>query len=75
MSAAWKSKGCEVCRSLWESGRTPPEIAVNLDLHSRLHQCASCGTLWEQLERYADAITAAEARKLYPETFPTSDSQ
>lgn len=69
MISEWKNKGCDVCRSLWESGMRPPEIAVSDILHSRLHRCASCGALWEQLERYADVIDEQEARKLYPEAF------
>lgn len=70
MRGDWKSKGCEVCRSLWESGRHPRELAVSYALHSRLHHCDVCGTYWEQLERYADVIDEGEARKLYPDTFP-----
>jgi hypothetical protein len=69
MATAWENKGCKVCRSLWESGRRPPELAVNYELHSRLHRCDKCGTFWEQLERYADVIQEDEARKLYPEAF------
>jgi hypothetical protein len=69
MGTAWKEKGCEVCRALWEAGRTPPELAINLELHSRLHRCTVCGTFWEQLERYADVIKEDEARRLYPDAF------
>jgi hypothetical protein len=65
----WNGKGCLVCRGLWESGRQPPELAVRYDLHSRLHKCSSCETLWEQHERYADTIDEAEAKQLYPQAF------
>ncbi len=65
----WKEKGCDVCRKLWESGKRPPELAVSFELHSRLHRCSSCGSYWEQLERYADIIDEGEAKKLFPEAF------
>ena len=70
MANEWIHKGCEVCRGLWESGRRPPQIAVSHELHSRLHRCDTCGTFWEQHERYADVITEIEARRLYPDGFP-----
>lgn len=69
MATAWENKGCEVCRSLWESGKRARELAVNYDMHSRLHRCDTCGTFWEQLERYADVIQEDEAKRLYPEAF------
>jgi hypothetical protein len=69
MPLDWKQKGCPVCRGLWESGRQPPELAVSLELHARLHRCESCGTFWEQFERYADVTTESEARRLYPQAF------
>ncbi|MDF0606910.1 hypothetical protein HZU77_014840 [Neisseriaceae bacterium TC5R-5] len=65
----WQNKGCEICRNLWESGKQPPELALNCELHSRLHRCAVCGTYWEQHERFADTIKEEEAKKLYPEAF------
>ena len=65
----WKEKGCPTCRGLWESGLRPPELAASDELHSRLHRCSSCGSLWEQHERYADTIDEQEARRLYPDAF------
>jgi hypothetical protein len=62
---SWKTKGCPVCRQLWESGRFPPEIGVNIENHSSLHRCIECGTYWEQYERYADVITEPDARSRY----------
>ena len=73
MSTQWKEKGCEVCRALWESGEHPPELAVSIELHARLHQCSSCGVFWEQLERYADVICEQQARALYPQAFKPVD--
>lgn len=70
MTTDWEAKGCEACRKLWESGQRPPELAVNVSLHSRLHRCAVCGTFWEQNERFADTIEEQEARGLYPDAFP-----
>lgn len=69
MGTYWKGKGCEECRTLWESGRHPRELAVSYVLHSRLHRCDVCGTYWEQLERNADVIEEGVARKLYPDAF------
>jgi hypothetical protein len=65
----WENKGCEVCRKLWESGKRPPELAVNFELHSRLHRCSTCGSYWEQLERYADTVDEEEAKEHFPEAF------
>lgn len=73
MATKWEEKGCDICRKLWESGSNPPEIAVNYELHSRLHRCNECGTYWEQYERYADVVDANEARLNYPEAFPETD--
>lgn len=69
MGLEWKGKGCEVCRGLWESGKRPPELVVNYELHARLHRCEVCGTYWEQHERFADTIEEHEAKKLYPAAF------
>lgn len=68
-SIEWKEKGCEICRKLWESGQRPPELAVNYDLHARLHRCSACGVYWEQLERYADVISEKKARLTFPQAF------
>ena len=68
-SVEWKDKGCEICQKLWESGQRPPELAVNYDLHARLHRCSSCGAYWEQLERYADVISEKKARLTFPKAF------
>ena len=70
MVIKWEEKGCNVCRKLWESGKRPPELAINYDLHSRLHKCSICGSYWEQLERYADIINESDARKIFPDAFP-----
>lgn len=69
MAISWEQKGCAVCRRQWETGRPPPEIAVNCARHSRLHKCNVCSTYWEQLERYADILAESEAKMLYPEAF------
>ena len=69
MASAWESKGCQACRKLWEAGQRPPELAVNLVLHSKLHRCTACGTFWEQNERFADTIEEQDARRFYPDTF------
>jgi hypothetical protein len=69
MSTQWQKKGCPVCRALWESGQHPPELAMSIVLHSRLHRCSSCAAFWEQSERYADIISEQQARALYPEAF------
>jgi hypothetical protein len=71
MTLPWLEKGCPVCRHQWEIGEPPPEVGVNVELHSTLHKCSVCGTYWEQTERYADVIAKSKAKKLYPEAFAT----
>ncbi|GAB1269259.1 hypothetical protein NBRC116493_25120 [Aurantivibrio infirmus] len=71
----WELKGCGVCRALWESGQRPSELAVNLELHSRLHKCSACGAYWEQLERYADVIEEEQAKRMYPNAFDNAGLQ
>jgi hypothetical protein len=71
----WSDKGCAMCRGQWESGQRPREIAVSVELHSRLHCCDACGAYWEQSERYADVVDEVEARKLYPEAFSAKRSK
>ena len=69
MVIAWQSKGCTICRGLWEMGDHPPELSMSILLHAQLHRCSSCGTYWEQLERYADTISEEVARERYPQVF------
>jgi hypothetical protein len=69
LMGAWETKGCEVCRKQWEVGQHPPELAVSIPLHTRLHRCSVCGTYWIQEERYADVIQEEEARRSFPEAF------
>ena len=54
MVIKWQDKGCKSCRDLWKSGQRPQELAINYDLHSRLHKCKECGTYWEQHETPPD---------------------
>lgn len=63
----WQKNGCAVCRHKWEIGAPPPEIGVNIKMHSSLHRCDACGTYWEQTERYAAPISRSKARKIYPD--------
>ena len=65
--SSWKEKGCPVCRGQWESGSPPPEIAVNIALHAKLHRCVVCGSYWEQAERYATTITLEQACVMFPD--------
>ena len=67
MTLPWQEYGCAVCRRQWEIGDPPPEIAVNIRMHSSLHRCDVCGTLWEQTERYAAPISQSKASELYPD--------
>lgn len=69
VDTSWNSKGCATCREQWEAGRPPPELAVNYELHGRLHRCRSCGAYWEQSERYADVLTEDAAKQRYPGAF------
>ena len=66
-AAEWKTKGCPVCRKLWETGEQPPMIATSPERHAHLHRCEVCGTLWEQNERFADVISRADAAAFYPD--------
>lgn len=68
----WNEQGCMHCRQQWMEGSPPPELAVNLELHARLHRCIVCGAYWEQNERYANVISEVEARQSYPAAFAIS---
>lgn len=59
--SSWETKGCPVCRRLWETGEQPKRIGISLTRQSYLHQCDICGSYWEQSERHADQITAEQA--------------
>jgi len=63
----WESKGCPICRRMWEIGEQPHRLGISLVRQTYLHQCDVCGTYWEQHERYADAISSDEAKCFYPE--------
>lgn len=65
----WEKKGCSVCRKLWETGKTPPLLAENIENHSRLYRCNFCQSFWEEYERYADIISEAAAKLNYPHSF------
>lgn len=63
---AWEEKGCEVCRQQWRAGERPMQLAVNIELHTRLYRCSICGTYWEENERYADVIPEVAVLSDYP---------
>lgn len=63
----WNNKGCEVCRSLWAKGDTPEKLVVSQEHHTVLYQCSSCGTYWEEHERFADVIDLKELGLKYPQ--------
>jgi len=63
----WESKGCPICRRMWEIGEQPHRLGISLARQTYLHQCEVCGTYWEQHERYADTISSDEAKYFYPE--------
>ena len=62
----WRNKGFTVCRQLWESGGRPTQLALNLELHTRLYRCSVCGSYWEENERYADVVPENTVRTDYP---------
>ncbi len=64
---SWEEKGCKVCRTKWETGVQPTQLAANLERHAHLHHCDLCGAYWENNERYADLIAEAQVRIFYPE--------
>jgi phytoene/squalene synthetase len=58
----WGQQGCDECRSAWE--RASPRAALDLlgtsyELHTRLHRCRTCGSYWDELERYAHQVPEA----------------
>lgn len=58
----WLEQGCPTCRTAWECAS--PEAALDLlgmsnKLHARLHRCRTCGSYWEELERYAHQMPEA----------------
>ncbi len=59
----WKEQGCPTCRAGWESGSRVAlrNIGTSYELHTRLFQCAQCGAYWEELERYAQEVSASDA--------------
>jgi len=65
----WKEMGCPVCRRQWESGPSPPEIAVSIARQASLHRCNTCGAYWEETQRFATIIDEVEARVWFPDAF------
>lgn len=63
----WESKGCPICRRMWEMEGQPHQLGISIVRRTYLHQCEECGTYWEQHERYADTISADEAKFFYSE--------
>lgn len=61
---AWEDAGCPVCRRLWETGQQPPLVATDIERHVHLHRCTSCGTWWEQTERFAVPVSDAQAQEI-----------
>lgn len=58
----WDRQGCAKCRTAWE--QASPHAALDLlgtscVLHTRLHRCRTCGSYWEELERYAHQVPEA----------------
>lgn len=69
----WETKGCDVCRRMWETGMQPPRLGISLARNAYLHKCNVCGTYWEQCERYANVISNEDAKKFYPELMGNGD--
>jgi hypothetical protein len=65
--STWQTKGCAVCRDLWESGGRPTQLSISLELHTRLYRCAACLSYWEENERYADVVSDTTVQCDYPD--------
>lgn len=65
-SSPWEQQGCPSCRWAWESASRQSllYLGCSIELHTHLHQCQSCGALWEELERYTHVISTDEARAI-----------
>jgi hypothetical protein len=51
------------------AGDEPQKLATSTELHAHLHRCNSCGTYWEQGERFPSEISEDEAKRDFPEAF------
>ena len=71
--SAWDTKGCAICRRLWETGEQPMRIGISLARQSHLHQCDICGSYWEQSERHADQLTSEQAHTYFGNLFHGKD--
>jgi hypothetical protein len=62
----WEQQGCEVCRAAWSTPGRPglKHLGTNFAQHAHIHRCLSCGSYWEELERYAHQISESEAKEL-----------
>jgi hypothetical protein len=69
MTNPWDAKGCEHCRDVWRKAQRLPELAVDFDEHTSLHQCPECGTYWEMHERFVDVLSLGDAKTKYPHAF------
>lgn len=55
-----------------ESGGRPPQLAISLELHTRLYRCTTCLSYWEENERYADGAEMA-VQSDYPDVIIVVD--
>jgi len=68
MSATvWEQQGCGECRKSWEAsaGKGLQPLGTSVYRHAHLYQCRACGAYWEEAERYAHQISAAEAKEFF----------
>lgn len=67
----WANEGCDECRRGVLTGRSdlPALVGTNIKAHARLRRCQICSAWWEENEREAHPISAAEARQTFPNLF------
>ena len=59
--------GCDICRRQFTEGSYPPVVLDRFDEQRRLYRCGTCGTCWEETERYVVPVDESYVRAEYPE--------
>jgi hypothetical protein len=68
----WNKKGCETCRRQVLSGQSDLLEKTASVPFLMLRRCPECHSYWEVGDREAHVITLEEARKTFPDAFPST---